>query len=160
MQKHVNLVDLVKSFPTNMYLQNLASIQKRTSPLKFAHMAGKSEYGSISNLSTEAVTDYAGATGGQDVAADGGFQAPGPLQVPVRLAGHLRGLLVELRDRRDEFRGEAVDALLRALLILEMLLEEKSVFLLATNQPTCFPSNHFDARMNNENPVAKQKDFA
>ena len=33
MQKHENLVDLVKSFPTNIYLQNLASIQKRTSPI-------------------------------------------------------------------------------------------------------------------------------
>ena len=54
MQKHVNLVDLVKSFPTNIFLQNLASIQKRTSPLKFAHLAEKSENGSISNLSTKA----------------------------------------------------------------------------------------------------------
>ena len=54
MQKHVNLVDLVKSFPTNIYLQNLASIQKRTSPVKFAHLAEKSEKGSISNLSTKA----------------------------------------------------------------------------------------------------------
>ena len=53
MQKHVNLVDLVKSFPTNIYLQNLASIQKRTSPVKFAHLAEKSENGSISNLSTK-----------------------------------------------------------------------------------------------------------
>ena len=53
MQRHVNLVDLVKSFPTNIFLQNLASIQKRTSPLKFAHLAGKSENGSISNLSTK-----------------------------------------------------------------------------------------------------------
>ena len=53
MQKHVNLVDLVKSFPTNIFLQNLASIQKRTSPLKFGHLAGKSEKGSISNLSTK-----------------------------------------------------------------------------------------------------------
>ena len=34
MQKHANLVDLVKSFPTNIYLQNLASIQPRTSPEK------------------------------------------------------------------------------------------------------------------------------
>ena len=51
MQKHVNLVDLVKSFPTNISLQNLASIQKRTSPIKFAHLAEKSEKGSISNLS-------------------------------------------------------------------------------------------------------------
>ena len=42
-QKHVNLVDLVKSFPTNIFLQNLASIQKRPSPLKFDHLAEKSE---------------------------------------------------------------------------------------------------------------------
>ena len=53
MQKHVNLVDLVKSFPTNTFLQNLASIRKRTSPIKFVHMAEKSEKGSISNLSTK-----------------------------------------------------------------------------------------------------------
>ena len=53
MQKHVNLVDLVKSFPTNTFLQNLASIQKRTSPVKFAHLAGKSGKGSISNFSTK-----------------------------------------------------------------------------------------------------------
>ena len=53
MQKHVNDVDLVKSFPTNTYLQNLASIQPRTSPIKFAHLAEKSENGSISNLSTK-----------------------------------------------------------------------------------------------------------
>ena len=56
MQKHVNLVDLVKSFPTNIFLQNLASIQKRTSPIKFAHLAEKSEKGSISNLSTKVLT--------------------------------------------------------------------------------------------------------
>ena len=54
MQKHVNLVDLVKSFPTNIFLQNLASIQQRTSPIKFAHLAEKSGKGSISNLSTKA----------------------------------------------------------------------------------------------------------
>ena len=53
MQKHVNLVDLVKSFPTNIYLQNLASMQKRTRPIKFAHLAEKSENGSTSNLSTK-----------------------------------------------------------------------------------------------------------
>ena len=46
MQKHVNLVDLVKSFPTNIFLQNLASIQKRTSPVKFARLAEKSWKGS------------------------------------------------------------------------------------------------------------------
>ena len=58
MQKHVNLVDLVKSFPTNIYLQNLASIQKRTSPVKFAHLAEKSGKGSISNLSTKVSGQY------------------------------------------------------------------------------------------------------
>ena len=35
-QRHVNLVDLVKSFPTHILLQNLASIQPITSPFKFA----------------------------------------------------------------------------------------------------------------------------
>ena len=54
MQKHVNHVDLVKSFPTNIFLQNLASVQKRTSPVKFAHLAEKSGKGSIPNLSTKA----------------------------------------------------------------------------------------------------------
>ena len=39
MQKHVNLVDLVKSFPTNIYLQNLASIQPRASHLIFIILA-------------------------------------------------------------------------------------------------------------------------
>ena len=61
MQKHVNLVDLVKSFPTNIYLQNLASIQKRTSPVKFAHLAEKSGKGSISNVSTKAPTSPCGS---------------------------------------------------------------------------------------------------
>ena len=59
MQKHVHLVDLVKSFPTNIFLQNLASIQKRTSPMKFAHLAEESEKGSISNLSTKVVASVA-----------------------------------------------------------------------------------------------------
>ena len=34
-------------------MQNLASIQRRTSPVKFAHLAEKSGKGSISNLSTK-----------------------------------------------------------------------------------------------------------
>ena len=53
MQKFVHLVDLVTSFPTNIFLQNLASTQKRTNPVKFAHFAEKSGKGSISNLSTK-----------------------------------------------------------------------------------------------------------
>ena len=57
MQKHVNLVDLVKSFPTNIFLQNLASIQQRTSLIKFDYLDEKPEEGSISNLSTKAWTD-------------------------------------------------------------------------------------------------------
>ena len=36
-QKRVNLVDLVKSFQTSIYLQTLASIQPRTSLSKFAN---------------------------------------------------------------------------------------------------------------------------
>ena len=34
MQKHVNLVDLVNSFPTCIFLQNLVSIQPITIPIK------------------------------------------------------------------------------------------------------------------------------
>ena len=37
----------------SVWLQTSASIEKRTSPLKFAHLAEKSEKGSISNLSTK-----------------------------------------------------------------------------------------------------------
>merc|ERR1712118_38094 len=34
--KGVHFVDLDETFPTSLYLQNLASIQRRTSPKKFA----------------------------------------------------------------------------------------------------------------------------
>ena len=54
MQKHVNLVDLAKSFPTNIFLRNLVSIQKRTSPIKFAHLAEELDNGSVSNFPTKA----------------------------------------------------------------------------------------------------------
>ena len=73
MQKHVNLVDLAKSFPTNIYLQNLASIQKRTSPIKFDHLAEKSENGSISNLSTKVLAEKARAR--EKLAATGATEA-------------------------------------------------------------------------------------
>ena len=43
MQKHVNILDLVKSFPTSIYLQNLASMQPRTSLWKFGNLDGNSE---------------------------------------------------------------------------------------------------------------------
>ena len=38
--KGVHCVDLGESFQTHIYLQNLASIQPRTSPLKFARPLG------------------------------------------------------------------------------------------------------------------------
>ena len=69
MQKHVNLVDLVKSFPTNIYLQNLASIQKRTRPVKFAHLAEESDHGSVSNLSTKASTGRGEASAATEATA-------------------------------------------------------------------------------------------
>ena len=85
MQKHVNLVDLTKSFPTNIFLQNLASIQKRTSRMKFAHLAEKSGKGSISNLSTKVLPVAGGfTTDGGDACCDGGREG---------------------RGRRDEGRG-------------------------------------------------------
>ena len=37
MQKHFNLAGLAKSFPMNIYSQQLALIQTRTSRSKFAH---------------------------------------------------------------------------------------------------------------------------
>ena len=93
MQKHVNLVDLVKSFPTNIFLQNLASIQKRTSPIKFAHFAEKSGKGSISNLSTKAGTPGWGRTNGRS-----GARGPSAVFFSARL-GRLpskQGFLVDL----------------------------------------------------------------
>ena len=40
--KGVHCVDLGESFPTNIYLQNLASIQPRTSPNKFVSSSSRS----------------------------------------------------------------------------------------------------------------------
>ena len=39
--KGVHCADLGESFQTHIYLQNLASIQPRTSPVKFAHAAAR-----------------------------------------------------------------------------------------------------------------------
>ena len=82
MQKHVNLVDLVKSFPTNIYLQNLASIQKRTSPVKFAHLAEKSGKGSISNLSTKVGANEQGQTAVPALPPGGGVKYVAPTTRP------------------------------------------------------------------------------
>ena len=94
MQKHVNLVDLVKSFPTSLYLQKSASIQPRTSPIKIAHLAEKSEKGSVSNLSTK-VNDAVHRTAEHDFSGDSGrvFRAHSPR--PQQLS------CLEVRKRAD-----------------------------------------------------------
>ena len=56
MQKYVNLADLVKSFPTNIYLQKSASIQPRTSLSKFG---GKFNSLFIRLLKDDAATETA-----------------------------------------------------------------------------------------------------
>ena len=99
MQKHVNLVDLVKSFPTNIYLENLASIQKRTSPVKFAHLAERSEKVSTSNLSTKVHTGDLTfcSTGGLDTLKDFNAQIESlPHEHKVVIAGN--------HDRRVHWR--------------------------------------------------------
>ena len=52
-QRNANLVDLEKCCKLRLLSISEVSIQKRTSPLKFAHLAEKSENGSVSNLSTK-----------------------------------------------------------------------------------------------------------
>ena len=109
MQKHVNLVDLVKSFPTNIFLQNLASIQKRTSPIKFAHLAEKSGEGSISNLSTK--VPAAPAAGGKRLFAAPAAAAPKAAGGKRLFAawGLAEGAGV-LAERSERFGGNAAEA--------------------------------------------------
>ena len=94
MQKHVNLVDLVKSFPTNIYLQNLASIQKRTIPVKFAHLAEKSGKGSISNLATKVLAgEESPGSPGPPVAPEA--RGPGREERPLGAGNRARGATAE-----------------------------------------------------------------
>ena len=59
--KGVHCVDLGESFPTSIYLQNLASIQPRTSPFKFARSPRTDPPGvQISNFSQGASNSYFG----------------------------------------------------------------------------------------------------
>ena len=57
MQRIANLVDLEKCFQMSIWLQKSASIQPRTSPLKFDDfaddLAGKSRKSLVSNFSTK-----------------------------------------------------------------------------------------------------------
>ena len=90
MKKHINLVDLVKSIPTNILLQNLASIQKRPSPIKFAHLSEKSANGSISNLSTKATTRLGAAhatPGGRPFTSHGGAGGGASAEIPRKCVG-------------------------------------------------------------------------
>ena len=90
MQKHVNLVDLVKSFPTNIFLQNLASTQKRTSPIQFAHLAEKSEHGSTSNLNP---FNQGGRRRALDDRRLDVGRGPGPPRLPGGVLGLARAFL-------------------------------------------------------------------
>ena len=68
-------------------LQILASIQQRTSPLKFDHLAEKSEQGSISNLSTKAATAEAEKASLGEVASFPGPCASSGGRLPEALDG-------------------------------------------------------------------------
>ena len=85
MQKYVHPVDLVKSFPTSIFLQILASIQKRTSPIKFNHLAEKSDKDSTSNLFNQAPDD-AGAPVGVAVCVEVAGPRLTPNETPQRRA--------------------------------------------------------------------------
>ena len=135
MQKHANLVDLVKSFPTNIFLQNLASIQVRTSPVKFAHLAEKSGKGSISNLSTKVDlprhTSHSLEPTGRPVSETGDWRNDITLRdaattVAVWTWSRFQGRLQRMRDIYQESldRGlEAVQEDLRARPHLDPWLE-------------------------------------
>ena len=53
MQRIANLVVLEKCCKMRIWMQKSASMQKRTSPLKFGDLAEKSGLNSVSNLSTK-----------------------------------------------------------------------------------------------------------
>ena len=55
-QRNVNLVDLEKCWKMRIWTQKSASIQKKTSPLKFDNFAEKSEKDTVSYLSSKAMT--------------------------------------------------------------------------------------------------------
>ena len=115
MQKHVNLVDLVKSFPTSIYLQNLASIQPRTSPVKFAHLAEKSGKGSISNLSTKVPALIKCLEDREDFVRCSAATALGSLAKLDNLAAHatsaVEALIRCLEDPQRSVRRSAAEAL-------------------------------------------------
>ena len=97
----------------NIYLQRLASIQKRTSPLKFDHFAVKSEKGSISNLSTKL---GAGRTAGEGGAGAERVQERQRVAAEPAAADGARQAALEKRGRRavrDEHRADVQEPRLR-----------------------------------------------
>ena len=64
MQRIANLVVLEKCCKMRIWVQKSASMQKRTSPLKFGDFAEKSVLNSVSNLSTKVGAPPGGLRGG------------------------------------------------------------------------------------------------
>ena len=87
--KGVHCVDLSESFQTHIYLQNLASIQPRTSPVKFArsHHGGHREGGE-----------------GAAVGGVGDGRHGGPSGAPRRLDAP-RSLAAELHQRPKQIKS-------------------------------------------------------
>ena len=81
-QKCVNLVDLVKSFQTSIYLQNLASIQPRTGLSKFAKRQPKVRTKVRKNIAVH----RRGGRGGPEIEVrEGAAAAEGVVSVPAPL---------------------------------------------------------------------------
>ena len=76
MQKHVHLVDLVKSFPTNVYLQNLAAMQPRMSPSNFVKM--QATLANVAKLELAALPNFVDRAARKPVAEGTRPQARGP----------------------------------------------------------------------------------
>ena len=85
MQKYVNLVDLVKSFPTRIYLQKSASIQPRTSLSKLG--------GKFNSLFIRLLSDDIGVIG--DLLLSAKFLRPNrsdevPMELSTRIFRYAR----------------------------------------------------------------------
>ena len=68
--KRMHCVDLGESFQTQIFLQNLASIQPRTSPLKFARSSARAP----AARSHAHRADFSAGAGGQEVVSEHPFR--------------------------------------------------------------------------------------
>ena len=90
MQKYVNLVDLVKSFPTSIFLQKSASLQPRTSLSKFGGKLNSSFIRLLNHRDEAADVGRADPRGAED--PPGGADAGGVRgRVPRCYGGPVRG---------------------------------------------------------------------